>query len=152
MSKANKADDVLTLLDVNILIALAVPGHLHYVAAHKYFSQVQQSWATCSMTEAGFLRLLLNPTVTGQRIEPMAALAMLDGMRKHPGWHYLNDNVQVGNGPIDWRILAGKQQVTDMHLVEVAAVYGARLATFDKKLESILAPADRHDLVVWGLE
>ena len=44
------------LLDVNVLLALSDPMHAHHEAAHRWFAQCgRQSWATCPLTENGFV-------------------------------------------------------------------------------------------------
>ena len=50
------------LLDVNLLIALVDPDHVHHQLAHDWFEDNRRSgWATCPATEGGFLRVLGNP-------------------------------------------------------------------------------------------
>lgn len=45
------------LLDVNLLVALAFPAHVSHEAAHSWFHQEpDRLWATCHLTQAGFLR------------------------------------------------------------------------------------------------
>ena len=52
----------IALLDVNVLIALLDPQHVHHNAAHHWFSsQVPIGWATCPLTQNGVLRILGNP-------------------------------------------------------------------------------------------
>jgi hypothetical protein len=47
------------LLDVNILIALADPNHIHHGRARGWFlSEHREAWATCPLTENGFIRIL----------------------------------------------------------------------------------------------
>lgn len=42
------------LPDVNVLIALFDPGHIHHGAAHEWFGSVgREAWATCPLTENG---------------------------------------------------------------------------------------------------
>ena len=47
------------LLDVNLLLALSDPMHIHHESAHRWFSEKgQQSWATCPLTENALLRIV----------------------------------------------------------------------------------------------
>ena len=42
----------MNLLDVNVLIALAWPNHLHHAVALSWFeANVESGWATCAVTE-----------------------------------------------------------------------------------------------------
>ncbi len=45
------------LLDVNVLVALFDPMHVHYEAAHEWFAENRQrGWVTCPLTENGVVR------------------------------------------------------------------------------------------------
>ncbi len=48
------------LLDINVLLALSDPWHIHHEAAHQWFAQKgKKSWATCPLTENSFIRKAL---------------------------------------------------------------------------------------------
>jgi predicted nucleic acid-binding protein len=50
---------VRALFDVNVLIALFDPAHVHHESAHAWWKANQSSgWATCPLTENGFVRVL----------------------------------------------------------------------------------------------
>ena len=47
------------LLDVNVLIALIDPNHVHHDRAHQWFAaEGVHAWATCATTENGLLRIV----------------------------------------------------------------------------------------------
>ena len=49
---------MIALPDVNVLIALAWPNHVHHDAARSWFAESRATgWATCPVTEAGFVRV-----------------------------------------------------------------------------------------------
>jgi predicted nucleic acid-binding protein len=49
---------IVYLLDVNVLLALCDPLHVHHAAAHRWFAAVGRfAWATCPITENGFVRI-----------------------------------------------------------------------------------------------
>jgi predicted nucleic acid-binding protein len=51
------------LLDINILIALADPDHEHHGKAESFFlANHQRGWATCPITENGFVRIISHPS------------------------------------------------------------------------------------------
>ena len=53
-----------SLLDVNVLLALAWPTHVHHLAAHRWFAENHDAgWATCPLTQLGFVRLAMQPAV-----------------------------------------------------------------------------------------
>ncbi len=52
---------MIRLLDVNVFVALAWPNHVHHDAVRSWFTETRTSGrATCSLTEAGFVRVSCN--------------------------------------------------------------------------------------------
>lgn len=136
------------LLDVNVLVALALDTHVHHRAAHAALRTMTNGWATCAVTESGMLRLLINPAVTGRSFTAAQVLAVVAGMHAHPRWAFLAEDRSVLDSGLDLDALIGHQQVTDFHLVSLAARHNALLATFDGSLPTALAPADRRHVRV----
>ncbi|GAA4765014.1 TA system VapC family ribonuclease toxin [Microbacterium gilvum] len=136
------------LLDVNVLFALSWDAHVHHEAAHSHFAEVD-SWATTPLTENGLVRLLLTPAVTGREVTGSEALRQLAALRDVPGWTFLADDASLAAPHIDPRPLMGRRQVTDLHLVNLAARHSAVLATFDTGLAAMLVPADRRHVQAW---
>src|SRR5690348_13794702 len=65
---ANSREAAVSLLDVNVLVALFDPEHTHYEAAHRWFEDNREfGWATCPLTENGLVRILSNFTYPGSR-------------------------------------------------------------------------------------
>ena len=78
------------LPDVNVLLALAWSNHPHHEAAHRWFgSESLVGWATCLLTQGGFVRLSLNPQVVGVRLDASAALDLLIDLAAHPRHQYV---------------------------------------------------------------
>ena len=51
------------LLDVNALVALAWDSHVHHAAARNWFAaNAADGWATCPVTESGFVHVSANPS------------------------------------------------------------------------------------------
>jgi toxin-antitoxin system PIN domain toxin len=130
------------LLDVNVLVALTNPDHVHHGRATAWFESVA-SWATCPTTEAAFLRLMMNPAVAGRAIDATEALGVLAALRALPGHRFLADDTSLADPAIDLIGLRGHRQVTDLHLVNLAARNGAVLATFDGAIASALVGDDK---------
>lgn len=131
------------LLDVNVLVALVSPNHVHHSAAHRWFSRVS-GWATTPITETAFVRLISNPVVVGSDLTPQEVIALLRRLCEWPGHRFLRDESRLLDPLIDLAALVGPRQVTDFHLVQLAKIAGATLATFDAKLIAALADADRR--------
>jgi len=129
------------LLDANVLIALTNPDHLHHRRAHEWFAAVD-AWATTPMTEAAFVRLMLNPQVAGRRLTAGEVLDVLRRLRALPGHRFVADDTSLAEPAIDLVALIGHRQVTDLHLVNLAARGGLVVATFDAGLPATLTGRD----------
>lgn len=56
------------LLDVNVWLALAHPGHTHHEAAKTYWAGGPPQLAFCRTSMQGFLRLVTQPAVMGPAV------------------------------------------------------------------------------------
>jgi toxin-antitoxin system PIN domain toxin len=127
---------VVALLDVNVLIALFDPAHVHHEAAHNWFEiNRKYRWATCPLTENAFVRVLSNPSYPGQTttIEDAASrLRTFCSEREHVFWP---DSVSIRErGRFRWNHVQGHRQVTDVYLLALAISNQGRLATFDSSI------------------
>lgn len=136
------------LFDVNALVALCLTTHMHHAAAHRFMSTIDGPWATSPLTEAALDRLLLNPVVTGSPRRAADVTTILAGMRRDPRWTFLDDASTLAEPTVDMSVLAGHQQVTDPHLVNLAARHGGVLATFDAATPTWLAPPDCQHVIL----
>jgi hypothetical protein len=127
------------LLDVNALVALAWDSHVHHAASRNWFAANRaDGWATCPLTESGFVRVSSNPTVLASAIsveEARRVLALLRSVGRH---RFLVDDVSMTDGDVP--PLVGHRQVTDAHLLTVARRHGARLVTFDGGVRALGGP------------
>lgn len=135
------------LLDVNVLLALSLPRHQHHGAASRWFAE-DVDWATTPTTETAYLRLMTNPKVVGYDIPGAEVLDALTRMRAVRGHRFLSDDSSLNEPQIDTDWLGGSKQVTDFHLLNLAAVNDLQMATFDASLARAVAPADRRHLFV----
>ena len=134
--KANKV----ALLDVNLLVALAWPNHIHHREAHRWFEQQQsRGWATCPTTQSGFVRVSSNrKVIPGARTveEVLRLLQRITDLPHHVFWH---DDIELARSEyVSSGRLLGYRQVSDAHLLALALSRGGRLATLDRGLSSIL--------------
>lgn len=153
MSDRGRADSRISLLDVNVLVALFDPAHACHEAAHDWFGRQRESgWATCPITENGFVRTIANVAYPGSRTSVGDAVDRLRSFRDsgaHTFWH---DSVSLCEpGRLNARHARGHRQITDAYLLALAAENGGRLATFDRRIGvGIVAGATARDLVVIG--
>ncbi len=136
------------LLDVNVLVALTLTSHVHHGQAHLALGAHAGTWATCPLTESALVRLLLNPRVTGRAFAPGAVLKIVSSLGQDPRWRWLPDDSSLTRPVIDTAVLSGHQQVTDLHLVNLAARADLVLVTFDAGIQAGLAPGDRRHVRV----
>jgi toxin-antitoxin system PIN domain toxin len=126
------------LLDVNVLLALAWPNHVHHVLAHAWFkTHAPKGWATCAVTQLGFVRLSSHSAFTPACRPPdqaRALLAQICALPHHRFWP--EPRAALLDPALDSvfaRILT-HNQVTDGYLLGVAAGHDGRLATLDEAL------------------
>ena len=130
------------LLDLNVLLAIAWPNHQFHRAAVKAVSPAHVRWATCAVTQLGFIRLSSNPSVMAAAKPPAEAAAMLRALVADPGHIYLKE-AQPPAGPDFQSVCArllGHRQVTDAYLLLLARQSGAIFTTFDKRLAGLAEP------------
>lgn len=131
------------LLDVNLLVSLAWPNHVHHSIAQAWFQERgSDRWATTPVTEAGFVRVSSNRSAIPTAVTPSEALVLLTRVRAVNGHIFLPDDVEqlLGDGLVDGSRLVGYRLVTDAHLLAVARRHGARLATLDRGVATMAGP------------
>ena len=136
---------MVALLDVNLLLALAWPNHVHHAAAHGWFSsRAARGWATCSLVDLGFVRVSSNSRATPAAVSPQEAASLLSELTALAGHRFWSDDVRFAESPLVARAhIVGHQQITDAHLVALAIRHEGCLATFDRGIRALVPPG--HD-------
>jgi toxin-antitoxin system PIN domain toxin len=137
------------LLDVNVLVALFDPDHVHHDPAHDWFADHRTAgWATCPVTENGLVRVLSNPRY---RTPVERASSVLDRLRRFcaSGDHvFWPDAVSLRDERLfDLSFVRGPGQLTDAYLLGLAKKMGGRLATFDRTIPLKAVPGAKADLL-----
>lgn len=132
------------LLDTNLLVALLWPAHEFHHAAQEWFGKNQRAgWATCPITQSGFVRVVSNPLFSRDAVSPREAserLAANLGAARH---RFVPASISFAEAVLPFAArLRGHQQVTDAYLLGLAVHHGLRLATFDRGV-AVLG-ADEH--------
>lgn len=132
------------LLDVNVLLALAWPNHDHHKAAHSWFAECGQ-WASCPLTQTGFVRISCQPAVTRRMVHIHEAVQILASSTKNTNHHFWHQTTQLTSlpGELLQRVM-GPQQLTDALLLDLAIRHKGVLATFDKRIEALLPAGSPH--------
>jgi toxin-antitoxin system PIN domain toxin len=126
------------LLDVNALVALAWDSHVHHARMRGWFeAHSEAGWATCPLTESGFVRVSSNPKVLPHAIGVDAARGVLSALRSLAGHRFLADDVSLVDPDVP--AITGHRQVTDAHLLTLARRHEVNLVTFDAALATLAA-------------
>ena len=126
------------LLDVNVMVALLDPSHIHHEPAHQWWaSHAGKPWATCAITENGLVRVLTQPRYPN-RIETVGeAVGLLNRWKNahratHRWWPI--DVSLTDRSLFEHEKLTGPGQVTDACLMGVARRHGGAFVSFDRTL------------------
>lgn len=120
------------LLDVNVLLALMDQAHVHHLRAKGWFlEQAPLGWASCPLTQNGFIRVISQPRYP-KPIGTSAAIKLLSdatGTEYHEFWPA--DLSLLDTTKLDHSLVHGPSQLTDLYLLAVAVHKGGCLATLD---------------------
>lgn len=142
------------LLDVNLLIALAWPSHVHHELAQRWFAAHSRAgWATCPLTQLGLVRISSNPAIIADAVMPGEALALLERIVKLPGHQFWPDELSLYElATREGFALGGHRQLTDAYLLALAVSRGGKLATLDRGLRTLAKPGSRAAQALTVLE
>lgn len=132
------------LLDVNVLVALSFLEHASHVVAQEWFQEEPlRLWASCPLTQAGFLRVAY--VQTGRTRQSLrVALASLEQNCLSPGHEFWNADVDLRDLTESQRSrLIGHNQIADMQLLKLAYRHGGQVATLDAGIQ-VLAEGTRY--------
>lgn len=125
---------MISLLDVNVLVALLVPEHEHHLLAQDWFAQeaAAHGWASSVVTELGTIRVYAQlpggawpPETTADRLLLLTATS-----REYVWWPDAVSPIMLP----EVRAAATAKQVTERYLLGLARKNGGQLATFDRAL------------------
>lgn len=138
------------LLDVNILTALLWPAHEHHGRVHRWFGRrADAGWATCSLTQLGFVRIVSNPAFSSDALSPAGALELLAMNLNHGAHEFWTESLQVPAALKGMESgLQGYKQLTDAYLLALARRRNGVLATFDRGVRDLAGGAFESALEV----
>lgn len=112
------------LLDVNLLLAFGWRSHPDHRQCRSWIAGVPR-FATCAITELGFLRVSMSPAY---RASFEDASHVLEGLTSLQAASFLNCDLPVSQiSPV-----TNYKDTTDCYLVELARKHSLRLATLDE--------------------
>jgi uncharacterized protein len=124
-----------SLFDVNVLIALLDPDHIRHDAAHAWWGvNSAPGWATCPITQNGFIRIVTQPSYKA-RLPIAEAMQRLSRETMRPDHEFWPDDVSLLDVErVDPQHVLGPKQVTDIYLLALAVRHDGRLVTLDKAI------------------
>jgi uncharacterized protein len=122
---------VTALLDVNLLVALFDPEHVHHQVAHDWFSEYGDLWATCPLTENGALRVLSNPAFELRMPVARVATALRRLCERSDHRFWPDDVSLLESTVVDFIHVRGYKQLSDVYLLALAVKNSGRLVTLD---------------------
>jgi toxin-antitoxin system PIN domain toxin len=146
----------IALLDVNVLVALFFPEHVHHEIAHDWFAEHRHlGWATCPVTENGFVRVATQQPTDSGLIRATDALAHLARFCTDEHHHQWSDTVSLTDEKLFAPEFIGSyRQVTDVYLLGLAKKMKGALLTFDRSipLKAVRGATSAHLVVIAPVE
>ena len=139
------------LLDVNVLIALLDAGHVHHGLAMSWLkSEIRHGWASCPLTQNGCIRIMSQPKYPGSIAAAQVADRLAEAANSSDHEFWAADVNMLSEGVFDWTKVLGHRQVTDVYLLSLAARYGGRFVTFDRRivLNAVKGARTKHLVVL----
>jgi hypothetical protein len=137
------------LLDINVLVALLDADHVEHGAARAWLErEIEGGWASCPITQNGFVRIVSQPRYPSpvSVTEAVRRLRLATQTAHHELWSC--DMSFLNEGLIDSTRIHGPRQVTDVYLLSLAVAKGGRFVTFDRAIPLSAVVGARGDQLV----
>jgi toxin-antitoxin system PIN domain toxin len=139
------------LPDINILLALVDPMHAHHETASQWFADASgRGWATCPLTENGFIRILSSPAYPGVRLSPADTIALLETtVQNHAATHHFwPDSISLCDRTLfrPERII-GHRQITDVYLLGLCQRNDGTFVTLDTAVTDAAIVSPHSELI-----
>ena len=135
------------MLDINVLLALLDSDHVDHSRAHDWLEEeIDAGWASCAITENGFVRVISQPRYPSP-VSPAEAVDLLGRARdgdRHEFWFC--EVSLLDPTTVDSSRLHDPRQVTDAYLLALAIAHDGRFITFDASLSlsSVRSASEDH--------
>ena len=140
------------LLDVNALIAVVQPDHVHHRVVREWWSKNRSTgWASCPLTQNGFVRILSQPK-NPAALTAGGAIGLLRRAIVAEDHAFWADDISLADPEVfDHGRILGPNQITDVYLLALAMKHGGRLVTLDQSIPaSAVRGAQERHLVIMG--
>jgi toxin-antitoxin system PIN domain toxin len=123
---------VRALLDINVLLALLDADHVDHGRARAFIeAEISHGWASCAITQNGFVRIISQPRYPSP-VSPSVAVERL--RRACAGEHHEFwpcDVSLLDAEALDRTRIHGPRQVTDAYLLALATAHHGRFVSLD---------------------
>lgn len=139
-----------SLLDINVLLALLDTDHVDHERAYAWLDdQASPGWASCPLTENGFVRIISQPGYPNP-VTSSAAISTLRDSADSGDHQFWPDSLSVLDpGVVLADRLLGPRQLTDAYLLALSVANDGRFITFDRRITvDAVVGADPEHLVV----
>ncbi|MGH3970359.1 MAG: type II toxin-antitoxin system VapC family toxin [Mycobacterium sp.] len=138
------------LLNINVLLALLDSDHVDHERARAWIiAEIEQGWASCAITQNGFVRIISQPRYPSP-ISPSQAIDMLARTAQtcyHEFWPCTTSILDMN--AVDRSRLHSPKQVTDAYLLALAVEHNGKFVTFDQSVVLSAVPgAGKQHLTV----
>lgn len=143
------------LLDVNFLLGWLWPRHQTHLAATSWLSSIgREEWATCPVTEMGFLRIVTSPSFSPLAPRWKEAVGMLKRETlDSPTHRFLPDSLPLHTIERQFGTrMQGPNQITDAYLLALAMHHQGRMVTFDYRMSSLAPKGSKEETALVILE
>ncbi len=143
----------IALLDVNVLVAMHDPSHVHHEDAHAWFARYRKhGWATCPITINGCVRVISSPAYKSVDATPAEVLSRLRSLCATADHHFWEDSLALfDEARFRDSMISGHQKITDAYLLGLAVRNHGKLATFDRSIPiAAVVGASAGSLILLG--
>ena len=129
-----------SLLDVNVLVGMLDANHEHHAAVAGWLGQNEDTWASCPITQNGYLRIVTQEGYANA-ISINEAVNKLGQAVSTASHEFLSDDISLLNEQlVAHEHIQGPKQLTDIYLLALSVSHGARFVTLDQGVSRITVP------------
>ncbi len=134
------------LPDISVLVALHDRKHSGHDKAHNWLEQIGHlGWATCPLTENGFVRVFTQTQYPNNLTGVSATLSLLENLIQNyeSTHHFWADEISLRDRNLfNSPIIKGHKQITDVYLLGLCQKNSGTFVTLDTGVTtaSIIAP------------
>lgn len=129
---------------MNVLIALLDAAHVEHARAGEWMrSEVRHGWASCAITQNGFVRIVSQPRYPGAVSPAVAIERLAHATRASDHEHWPCEASALDPATLEGGRIHSGRQLTDGYLLALAVARGGRFVTFDRSVPLSAVPGAR---------